>query len=125
MLFNHRWQLASDLVYEDKIFRTKFDKEFARANSGIPCFAFKRKSLDKFSASGTVKSDPVILKFIQCLYPVAISGKITAALIGLEYETCSVLQGELSGAGNAPEEFEKIFAYRKVSPTVPDTVISG
>lgn len=27
MLFNHRWQLASDLVYEDKIFRTKFDKE--------------------------------------------------------------------------------------------------
>ena len=27
MLFNHRWQLASDLVYDDKVFRTKFDKE--------------------------------------------------------------------------------------------------
>lgn len=25
--YGHRWQLASDLVYEDKIFRTKFDKE--------------------------------------------------------------------------------------------------
>lgn len=25
--YGHRWQLASDLIYEDKIFRTKFDKE--------------------------------------------------------------------------------------------------
>ena len=25
--YGHRWQLASDLVYDDKIFRTKFDKE--------------------------------------------------------------------------------------------------
>lgn len=25
--YGHRWQLASDLVYEDKVFRTKFDKE--------------------------------------------------------------------------------------------------
>lgn len=27
VVYGHRWQLASDLVYEDKIFRTKFDKE--------------------------------------------------------------------------------------------------
>lgn len=27
ILYDHRWQLASDLVYEDKIFSTKFDKE--------------------------------------------------------------------------------------------------
>lgn len=27
IVYNHRWQLASDLVYNDKIFRTKFDKE--------------------------------------------------------------------------------------------------
>ena len=25
--YSHRWQLASDLAYDDKIFRTKFDKE--------------------------------------------------------------------------------------------------
>lgn len=25
--YGHRWQLASDLIHEDKIFRTKFDKE--------------------------------------------------------------------------------------------------
>lgn len=27
VVYGHRWQLVSDLVYEDKIFRTKFDKE--------------------------------------------------------------------------------------------------
>lgn len=27
ILYGHRWQLVSDLIYEDKIFRTKFDKE--------------------------------------------------------------------------------------------------
>lgn len=31
--YGHRWQLAEDLVYEDKIFRTKFDKE-AYINGG-------------------------------------------------------------------------------------------
>lgn len=31
--YGHRWQLAEDIVYEDKIFRTKFDKE-AYINGG-------------------------------------------------------------------------------------------